>query len=220
MTTSKIQDMLKYKAIIFDFDNTLVDTGKPFIAYTDNFLRKHELSEYTVRQFYKETNTLTGTSNKIDKTITDEFWGGLKSALDGNINLYKEDENAISLLHKSGVTLGIISRSSKQKIENILLDENILDNFEIILENAQKPDPVYMVELLKSLNLNKQDVLYVGDEQEDIEFAKNSGVASCYVLRNNNHSIETHNLHKDWLDNNKPDYTIHSLRELVEIAIA
>jgi HAD superfamily hydrolase (TIGR01509 family) len=209
--------MYKYKAIIFDFDNTLFDSTTPFTNYLKGFLLDTPYKDWDYRKFYKELNTLTGTSENIDREISTRFWAGLKGAMTGNIKPYPEDKDTLVTLHNNSIKMGIVSRSIKSKIENLLIENDMRDYFQVIVDKAQKPDPYYLRTAVTALELPVDEILYVGDEDEDIELGRNVGMDTAYCLRNNEHAQGTYLLQKDWIDNHKPTYFIHDLTELVDI---
>jgi len=212
--------MSKYKAIIFDFDNTLVDSATPFINYTKEFLKNTPYSNYTVRQFSKEIMTPTGTSENISRETTDKFWSGRRKMGFSGIKPYPEDRNGLEILHKLGINMGILSRSTREKIDNILERNGLRKMFSAILGSAEKPDPTYLVDIINQMGVEKEEVLYVGDDAEDIETGKEANVATVFILRSDPHSQESYQLRKRWLEKNKPNYLIHNLMELVDIVKA
>lgn len=207
--------MNKYKAIIFDFDNTLFDGTTWFVDFTREFLKKTPYSHWNYRDFYTELNTTSGTSEKIDKETSDAYWAGIRKA--SNYKPFPEDEDAISLLHKMGIKMGICSRSVRTKIEGLLKDFHMQEFFEVIVDKAQKPDPKYLLDTINRLGLKPSEVLYVGDEDEDIEIGKNVGTDTSYLLRPHEHFQETYKIQKDMMDQFKPTYKISNLLELVDI---
>lgn len=209
--------MKKYQAILFDFDNTLFDSTTPYNNYLREFLQNTEYKNWGLREFSMEINTPTGTSDKVSKEITDRFWGGFKTAMIGNIKPYPEDKDALQRLINLGYVLGIVSRSTKTKIENLLAENNLTNYFHIIIEKAQKPDPIYLQQAIDYLGIPNSSVLYVGDEDEDIEIGINCKTDTAYCLRKNDHAQGTYLLQKEWIDKHKPTYFVNNLLELVEI---
>ena len=207
--------MSKYKAVIFDLDNTLFDSTTWFVNFTKEFLKNTPYNDWNYRNFYNELNTPTGTSEKIDVGISSAYWAGVKEASD--YKLFPEDEDAIRQLHEGGIRMGICSRSTKTKIEQLLKDFEMDNLFEVIVDRAQKPDPKYLLIAIEQLGLTPKDVLYVGDEEEDVETGKNAGTDTAYILRSHEHFQETYKLQKDKIEELNPTYKITNLLELVSI---
>ena len=207
--------MSKYKAIIFDFDNTLFDGTTWFVDFTKEFLKNTPYSSWNYRDFYNELNTQTGTSERIDKEISDAYWSGIKKA--SPFRPFPEDDDVIKQLHEMGIRIGICSRSAKTKIDELLKDFHLDEFFEVIIDRAQKPDPKYLLDAIDQLKLTPKEVLYVGDEDEDVETGKNAGTDTAYILRSNEHFQETYNLQRDKIEQFNPTYKINNLMELVRI---
>ncbi len=207
--------MSKYKAVIFDFDNTLFDSTTWFVNFTKEFLKNTPYSDWDYRDFYNELNTTTGTSEKIDKEVSNAYWAGVKTA--SNYKPFSEDEDAIKQLHEMGLRMGICSRSVKTKIEQLLKDFQLDGLFEIIVDRAQKPEPKYLLDTIEQFRLTPKDVLYVGDEEEDVETGINADTDTAYILRSHEHFQETYKLQKDKIEELKPTYKITNLLEIVSI---
>lgn len=207
--------MNKYKAIIFDFDNTLFDGTTWFVDFTREFLKKTPYNNWNYRDFYNELNTPTGTSEKIDKNISDTYWAEIHKASD--FKPFPEDGDAIMLLHKMGIKMGICSRSVRTKIERLLAEFQMQQFFEVIVDRAQKPDPSYLLDAINQLGLKPGDVLYVGDEDEDVETGKNVGTDTAYLLRSHEHFQETYKIQEEKIEQLKPTYRISNLLELITI---
>lgn len=207
--------MSKYKAVIFDFDNTLFDSTTWIVNFTKEFLKNTPHSDWNYRDFYNELNTPTGTSKKIDKEVSDAYWVGVKEA--SNYKPFPEDEDALKQLYAKGIRMGICSRSARTKINQLLRDFQLDTLFEVIIDKAQKPDPKYLLETIKQLVLTPKDVLYVGDEEEDVETGINAGTDTAYILRAHEHFQETYKLQKDKIEELNPTYRIANLLELVSI---
>ena len=74
-----------------------------------------------------------------------------------------------------------------------------------------KPDPINNSELLQRMNVQKEEVLYVGDSLVDIQTAKNSNLKAI--------SVSWGFVDKEKLESGKPDYLIDKPQELVDIII-
>lgn len=209
--------MTKYKAIIFDFDNTLFDSTTKLINFTKEFLKTTPYKDWGHRDFLMELTTSTGTSPNIDTKISDKYWEESRKIRFDNAEPFLEDENALDILYKKGFKMGICSRSSREKIDFLLSKYGLTEKFSVVVDKAQKPDAKYLFDAIDQLKVKKDKVLYVGDEPEDIEMGTNAGVDTVYCLRKQEYFQETYQLLKDWFEKNKPTYTISNLKDLVDI---
>ena len=209
--------MTKYKAIIFDFDNTLFDSTTKLITFTKEFLKTTPYKDWNYRDFLMELTTSTGTSPNIDAKISDKYWEESRKIRFDSTEPFPEDEDALDILYKNGFKMGICSRSSREKIDSLLSRYGLTEKFLVIVDKAQKPDTKYLLDAIDQLKVKKGEVLYVGDEPEDIEMGMNAGVDTVYCLREQEYFQETYQLLKDWFEKNKPTYTISNLKDLVDI---
>lgn len=181
--------MGKYKAYIFDFDLTLADSSKGILICF-----KHTLSEFgypipSDREIY----------NTIGMTLVDAF--DVLTGIPNNpqreemrlVYVKKADEEMVrntffydntlailQTLQNAGVKVGIVSTKFRYRIEDTFkyqggsfpVDE-IVGGEDVF--NA-KPAPDGLELMVKRLNMDKSDVLYIGDSYIDAEAAKNAGV--------------------------------------------
>ena len=178
----------KYKAVIFDFDDTLVKAheviwalhkavAKKFynIDLSDEVILKHWGKPFPilVSELYQNTDTL---ENMIaaNRSLTNDF---LKKELRGSAE-------TVTKLLDNGIRVGILSATIKS---HILDDFNRLnfptDRLDII-QSAEdtlvhKPDPDVFLPLLKKLKeegIEKEDIVYVGDSLDDLRAATGAGI--------------------------------------------
>lgn len=195
--------MGKYKAYIFDFDLTLADSSKGILICF-----KHTLSEFgypipSDREIY----------NTIGMTLVDAF--DVLTGIPNNpqreemrlVYVKKADEEMVKntffydntlailqTLQNAGVKVGIVSTKFRYRIEDTFkyqggsfpVDE-IVGGEDVF--NA-KPSPDGLELMVKRLNMNKSDVLYIGDSYIDAEAAKNAGVDFAGVTTGSTSKID------------------------------
>lgn len=195
--------MGKYKAYIFDFDLTLADSSKGILICF-----KHTLSEfgYPIPSDRKIYNT-------IGMTLVDAF--DVLTGIPNNpqreemrlVYVKKADEEMVKntffydntlailqTLQNAGVKVGIVSTKFRYRIEDTFkyqggsfpVDE-IVGGEDVF--NA-KPSPDGLELMVKRLNMNKSDVLYIGDSYIDAEAAKNAGVDFAGVTTGSTSKID------------------------------
>jgi len=177
-----------YKAIIFDFDETLVK------AYEVKWKQHQE----TAKQFYN--------LNLTEKTIK-KYWGmpfekmiylmySKKDKVENMIENYHsldekfvkkpfpDTKKVIKKLFKLNYWLGVLtsmnSESVKKDLEKINIDPN---QFKVILGSNDlkfhKPDPRvfdYLKKILKKEKINSKEIVYIGDDQKDMEASLGAGI--------------------------------------------
>lgn len=186
---------MKIKAIIFDFDDTLFMTRQTRIA----------AGIYWAKHFYNRTITKQDILKQWGKPF-DEF---MKAFLDGEDGLVLAKERYYSILHKfpnrtyEGVPallkdlsksykLGMVSASSlKLILPEFELSDIDTKLFEFIQAQehtkVHKPDPKVFDPILDSflkLNINKEEIVYVGDSKVDLKAAKGADLKFIAISGN------------------------------------
>jgi phosphoglycolate phosphatase len=187
--------MKKIKGVLFDFDFTLADSSKGVIECVNYALERLKFKRVPAEEIIKTIGfSLEQTLVKIlgEKHInkSEEFKNHFIKRADEIMaeytTLISEVPYVTKLLNKSGLKLGIVSTKFRYRIENILLRENLLDFFEVIIggEDVQelKPHPSGLFLAVRTLNLELSDVVYVGDSIIDSETAHRAGIFFIAVL--------------------------------------
>jgi HAD superfamily hydrolase (TIGR01549 family) len=207
-----------YKAVLFDMDGTLVHTA-PELRY---LLVKKIMDElglecpdhFFIDRFWFEARR-DEIIEKYFKVKPEVFWKvyRLHDTAELRVPYTKiyDDINFIKELRIKGYKTAIVTGAPKHIIE---IDMNLLgkDNFDVVLRAHSsdgikpKPDPHGIEHCLKLLNLNKEEVIFVGNSDEDILCGQRAGVFDVLIDRKE---------HK--FPDIKPSMTISSLYELREL---
>ncbi len=178
----------RYKAIIFDFDDTLVESrlskwaqhkhvAKTFynIDISDEDIAQHwgkPLSEL-IRILYKESDTIENMKSAIF-SVKNNF---LKK-------VFPDTHRVVTTILDNGMEVGILSASSKDHIiDDFTRLEFPVERF-IVIQGEEdtlfhKPDPAVFAQLLEMLSekgIEKKDILYVGDSLDDFHAATGAGI--------------------------------------------
>ena len=193
------------KAIIWDYDGTMVNTKQKNYVVTQKIIRdflKRELSEFWALQSYE--NYLYALDKIMNWRDLYSNWFGLKMQEVDQIGKmwtqYQLDDDTPTLLYPgieqvvnklNNYPQGIVSQNSK---ENILLQlekyqiDKLFDcvmGFEEVPIQQQKPAPDGLLCCIDRLmNFQKGMVLFIGDHRTDIECANN---ANLHLIKKNVH---------------------------------
>lgn len=166
-----------YKHIIFDFDGTLVNSENTIKKVVKELMNEHsfkidyeidfnKIREISLWKKAKLIFFLTLVRKKFEKRYHDEI---------EKVKMFDKMESIISKLNECGYHLSIISMNSKDTINNYF-DTKGLSIFKHIL-SAQgytkfKPIKNY----LKKNKLNRDEVVYLGDEIGDIKACRKNNI--------------------------------------------
>ena len=183
------------RAIIFDFDLTLADPTKGTIECVNFALERLGLPHADDEQI-KRT---------IGLSLEDTFLRLTKQTKSQDVSLFissfveRADQVMAELtlvfdsvpattrrLSEMGFELGIVSTKFRYRIEEILAREGLLDRFRVIIGgedvNEHKPHPSGLIAAMSRMQMDTDDVLYVGDSTVDALAAERAKVPFIAVL--------------------------------------
>ena len=179
----------KVKALIFDFDLTLVES-RPISAKARDYL----FEKHNVRFDYAEESILWGRTYKINSIDAKQASDTKLSALEieemfiEQAAIYYQDteivaEETLKKLARAGIKLCIVSGNTKENINRVLNNPHNKEvNFSLVYEtNSGHTKKERIIQCLDELNIDKDEAIYIGDHINDITSAKEAGVISCAV---------------------------------------
>lgn len=187
--------MKNIKAVIFDFDYTLVDSSQGIIECINYALRGLEFTPVTAEAACETIGLslgdtfikLTGINNMLLKEgFIKLFVKRSDEIMVGMTYVFENVPDTVNRLKTNGIKLGIVSTKFRYRIETTLAQHGMSEVFDIIIGGedvlSHKPDPEGLNTAIKKLELQSSDVLYVGDSVIDAEAARRAGIAFAAVL--------------------------------------
>ncbi|MDY2575040.1 MAG: HAD family hydrolase, partial [Bacilli bacterium] len=120
--------------------------------------------------------------------------------------IYDDALELIKHLLTKNVKLGIVTNREIRNVLDILKGTEIGNVFDSIITcdvvTNLKPDPEPIIKCLEQLNLNSDEVVYIGDAKNDYLASKNANVDFICIERYNNCDFSCENI-------------IHSLKEII-----
>jgi pyrophosphatase PpaX len=184
--------MKAYKALIFDVDGTLINTDLYVVA---NYL--HIFTDYPIKKVpsLEEIVYFSGPPLKevlekyYPKDMTEDLAKEFSLWSRGHANylssLYPDEIRVLIAFKNYGYKLGLVSSKSKAALDNNLayfgLDKIIQSIFPIEKCPIPKPDPSGLLCCAEELEVSKEEVLYIGDSQDDVIAAKRGKMDSALV---------------------------------------
>lgn len=188
---------MKFKAIIFDLDGTLLDTLKDLALSVNAVLERkgypgHPVDAY--RYFVGD-----GIDLLIERTFPAAAWSG--NNLNLLVNEVKEeysrrwDDHTVPFpgvpemldsLEQKVVPKAIFSNKPHEfavlTVEKLLTDWYFFDVIGIGPEMPRKPDPTGALQIAAKMKLNPAEIVYVGDTDTDMKTALAGGFYPAAVL--------------------------------------
>lgn len=142
----------------------------------------------TIGLSLKETYSVLTSRRDLDEA--EQFAGLFKKKADEvmvvNTELYSGVKDVLKELKNKGYKVGIVTTKFHYRIEQILRKFEADGLIDIIIGaedvKIEKPDPEGLRCAIERLDLEKDDVLYVGDSLVDAQTAENAGVVFAGVL--------------------------------------
>lgn len=190
------EKLKKYKGMIFDLDGTLIDTISDIGESMNEVLKEFKFPTYEIEDYKIKVgggfrglaiNCLPAdVEDKVIKEVTNRFSEIYDKKFNRISKSYESIGDVLQQLVDKNILLGVNSNKD-DKYSKILVKENFPNiPFVNILGNRKnispKPDPYSALEIIKSMELLKDEVLYIGDSKTDIQTAKNAGIDSLGVV--------------------------------------
>lgn len=206
------------KALLFDFDGTLLDTNDLILETFMHVLEEKFPGQYTKNdclQFigpslYQTFSQIT--PNEVDEMVAKyRAWNELHH--DEFVKQYDGVVETLEELHKRGIRLAIVSTKISANIMRGLNVLGVTHLFEQIIGMDHvvhvKPHPEPVLKALDLLGVEKDEVIMIGDNSHDIEGGKNAGVKTAGVAW----SIKG----VEFLKSYHPDYILNHMSDLLTI---
>ena len=174
--------MTKKKAILFDLDGTLVNSAPTVLDIINQVRRQNNQKNLQLNSKIEQIISLGGRDMIVNLISKDN--------VDKNLNTFRVMYEDYDLMHErlfDGVkeslsklsqlyALAILTNKPKTLVKKTITYHQIECFFDCIIcrEDVmkKKPDPEGFNLILKTLNLIKDEVIYVGDSLVDLELAK------------------------------------------------
>lgn len=185
---------MRYKAVIFDFDGTICDTGEGILKSAKFALDYYniEAPEYTELTYFIGPPLLVTFQEKfgVDATMADKLVKKYRERYTNKglleSKLYDGIKELLSKLKKENIKLGIASSKPQDYIEALLDHNGIKSYFDVICGVTFSADCESKANIvsrcLKELDTAGNETLMVGDKKYDIDGAKANMIDSVGVL--------------------------------------
>ena len=195
------------KAIIFDLDGTLIDSGEDLVSAVNAMLislDKPTFDSVLIHSWIGNgaallvKRALSGSST-VDESLDDSF---VDQAMTTFLKIYAENvcvdttvysgvRVSLKVLKAQGYRLAIVTNKPIQFVHPILEKLQLNNIFEIVLGGSclekRKPDPLPLSTVCEKFGISASECVMVGDSKNDILPAKTLKMESVGLLYGYNH---------------------------------
>ena len=184
------------KLVIFDLDGTLLNTIADLAHSTNYALNKlgyptHEIEKYNfmvgngINKLFERALPEGEKTEENVLRVRNEFvpYYDIHNADDSRP--YPDIPELLSYLQSAGIQIAVASNKYQAATEKLVAHYFPGIHFTAVFGQREginvKPDTAVVFDILKLANVQKEDVLYVGDSGVDMQTAANAGVTACGV---------------------------------------
>ena len=186
--------MKKYNTVIFDLDGTLLNTLEDMQSSMNYVLAAHGFPQRTlaeIRSFVgngigrlTELSVPSGKNNPAYEDCLNEYRQHYAANMMNKTAVYLGIYELLGVLKDSGHKLAIVSNkfdSAVKELNRVYFSEYIYIAIGSSDDVARKPAPDTLIKAMRELGADKEQTVYVGDSDVDVNTAKNAGVVSVGV---------------------------------------
>src|SRR3954465_12463622 len=211
---------LRYRAVLFDLDGTLVDSYAA-LAEAVNFARREhglpDLSAARIRDFVGDgLDTMLRrafNAKDVPRSVKDAFESRYDEICCEASTILTDVESTLGTLHELGVAMAACTNKPRSFSKKILTFLNLAPYFRAIvgpdLAGARKPDAQHVLHTLEATSCAAAYALFVGDMPIDVHSARNSGM-DVAVVATGSSSVEQ-------LRASHPDHYLDRFSDLVKL---
>ncbi len=211
---------LRYRAVLFDLDGTLVDSYAALTEAVNYARRQHGLSQLTaetIRGFvgYGLERLLQRAfdCDEIPAAATAAFESRYDEICCAQSRVLDDVQTTLAALQASGVAMAVCTNKPTPFSRKILESLGLAGFFRDIVgpdrAGARKPEAQHLLRTLEATNCLPSEALFVGDMPIDVAAARNSGIDVAVIASGSSTSSD--------LKAAQPDHYLDRLADLVKI---
>jgi len=215
-----------YKGIIFDLDGTLVNTLRDIADAANSSLKKHQFKSHPVDSYRYFVGD--GLKTLVERIIPqhERTSENIYKLMETFKEIYQDSwykksfpyhgiESMIDTLWSRGVKLAVFSNKphhfTRLNIDHFFHDHIFSFVQGQIDEIPKKPDPTGALMIAEQLELDREDLVFIGDTAIDIKTGKSAGMKTIGVTWGFRDQLE--------LEENGADIIVNKPEEIINIVI-
>jgi pyrophosphatase PpaX len=211
---------VRFTAILFDLDGTLIDSTRLIVESYHHTMRVHRGQTFPDSEWIAGLGTplrvqfrrFTDDAAEVQRMIeTYREWN--LAHHDAMVSAFPGAVDAVSTLKQQGARLGIVTSKNRHGVERGLALCGFDGLFDEIVTSddleASKPDPAPVLVALARLDALAPSALFVGDSPHDIAAGRDAGTRTAACLWGP--------FERDVLAAERPDYWLSTFQELAAL---
>ncbi len=181
------------KGVIFDLDGTLIDTIEGLANSTNFALEQYGFPTHSVEKYRSFVGN--GVGKLVERALPDGkknmktevravFEKNYAETMLSSMPVYDGIEELIKYLREKNIKLAV-NTNKLDIFAKPMIKAVFGDVFETVLgetnEFPRKPEPDAVNFIIEKMGIKKEECIFVGDSQVDIETAKNAGIFGIAV---------------------------------------
>ena len=185
---------MKYKAIIWDMDGTILDTLQDLHDGINHMLTSNGYGERT----FEETRCAVGNGIRslVSLSVPDgeknpdfeRLFGEFREYYSAHCRIKTRPYDGISetldALREKGIKMAVVSNKIDSAVKELAAEFYPQLDYALgeIAGVPRKPEPDMVLAALSALGVKKEEAVFIGDSEVDVETAKNAGLPCISVL--------------------------------------
>ena len=210
-----------YKAILFDFDGTLVPSLEFWLTAFKHAFTQHgiDVSESTIveRCFYKNEQDIV---NHFKLSSPKTFWGHVGDHLHIAYEtpvMYAGAREVLEHCSKYRIPIGLVTSAERAFVLKAMKSLNIAHHFAVIVTADDitnfKPHPEPVLKALKSIRAEPQSTLFVGDYIVDVKAGQAAGTHTALYYTDSHSKFHK----REHLAETQPTHMFSDYKELLAL---
>ena len=187
--------MKKITTIIWDLDGTLLNTLEDLTDSVNHMLSIHNYPLRTIGEIrsFVGNGLAKLTERSLPDSVTTEEYETCLSEFKAYYKLHMQDKtgpydgvlDVLKALHDKGYHMAVVSNKADAAVKE-LIPIYFGDLLPIAIGDMEgrekKPAPDSVYEAMRQLGVTKEECIYIGDSDVDVNTARNSGIPGIAVL--------------------------------------
>jgi len=184
-----------FRAVIFDFDGTIVDSYEAHLESFRKALSKFGLAvddEEIYRRFGKPARQILfevlpqQARSHIDELVKEKRIQFIETSR--QVRVFDGVKETLRYLKEKGIATALATSADRPSVMRVLSRFGLEEYFDVILSaedvKAAKPNPDIFIRAAEGLNVGAQECLVVGDSVFDVMAAKEAGIKTVAIASN------------------------------------